>query len=190
MFRGIGEANERGFVIVDTKRYITLQTEHYSDGKIKGKTVVSTYDLRLVYGGMFFWGLITGLLLRHFIGPLPLIQSVSIIAFSNLIFCLSITRGPIYYHDLIFVLQTLRNKELLEWHGCEHKVVILLRCGLDPTIENLRQISRIQPGCGFVKLWPNITQRFFTTREPDSCKLEAGLRLAREYYKITKGSVK
>ena len=112
MFRGHGESNEKGFVIVDTKRRITLQTEHYSEGKINGGKVVFTYDLRFVYGGTFLWGLITGFFLRHFIGPLTIIQSAVIIAFSDLIFYLSITRGPAYYHDLIFILRVFRNKEL------------------------------------------------------------------------------
>ena len=40
------------------------------------------------------------------------------------------------------------SKEALEWHACEHKSYVLLKSGLEPTIENLRRCPSELIWCG------------------------------------------
>lgn len=55
---------------------------------------------------------------------------------------------------LIYWFHTLavffKNTELREWHSCEHKSVVLLGAGLEPTVENLKKCPAVLVGCGTV----------------------------------------
>ena len=49
----------------------------------------------------------------------------------------------IYVFFIVFL-----NREAVQWHACEHKVVHLLNKELDLTMENLKRMSRLHPYCG------------------------------------------
>jgi len=183
--KGYGESNERGFRIVDTQRNVTVQTEHFSEGKING-TKRFTFKVWPILVGMILWGATASFLLS-LLATFPLWARIVIVALSNLFFLFLAIMGPIIFFALKIIFQGWRKKDLLEWHGLEHKVAGLLVEGMEPTIENLRSIPRIQPACG--SHLPNFIQKFLTTREPSLDKLEAGLKLVMEYY-ITIGSGK
>lgn len=47
-----------------------------------------------------------------------------------------------------FIQLKIGNQDILEWHACEHKSFILLKSGLDPTIEALKQCPSDTIWCG------------------------------------------
>ena len=82
-----------------------------------------------------------------------------------------------------------------QYHGCEHKVIYLLKRDWTPSIENLQKASRVDSNCGtrLVSLctiifpwYALLLQRFITTAEPNLDQLKEGLEVVNGYYKRTK----
>ncbi len=51
---------------------------------------------------------------------------------------------------LYVLVSVIKRKELREWHACEHKSIVLLEAGLEPTVENLRKCPAVLINCGTV----------------------------------------
>jgi len=175
---GNGKSNEKGFRVIDTERGITVETKYFREGRtLEDKT----FELKLKPGVSWRLCLITLIIagLLVFLTELPF-WAIIVSIFSLQLFLLLLAFfGPVIIYLVKNLFEVWGNKELREWHGCEHKVATLLIEGMEPTIENLQRVSRIHPACG-MPWWP--IQYFITTREPSPEKLKEGIELAKEYY--------
>jgi len=174
-----GKSNEKGFRIVDTERGITVETKHFSRGSVSEE---KSFGLKLKSGAILCVGIIAWITfsLLASLTELPLWATAIAIFFLILFLLLLTVFGPIILFVVRYLFEAWGDKETREWHGCEHKAAVLLFEGMEPTIENLQRISRIQPACG-VPWWPGFIQSI-TTKEPSPEKLHEALELAKEYY--------
>lgn len=187
--KGGGVSNEKGFQIIDAGRGIIVETSHFFEGTFHQRS--KEFSL----GPTFFNYAVTWLGVAAAYTSLRLLTTLSdwvifLLCFPLFFFLqFSIILGPIILYQLTTLVSYVVNREVREWHGCEHKVAWLLQEELETTPENLQELSRIRPDCGGGYRFSTFRQRFLYTKEPNREKLEAGLDLVRRYYEEVYGQI-
>jgi|GEM_PF-2972638 len=188
--KGGGTSNEKGFQITDAGRGIIVETPHFFEGTFHQGTS-KEFSLKLNFFKQFivFAGLVVAYIFLDFLSALPGWIILLLCFPISLLLQLSVALGPIIFFVLAIHVSYTVNRDLKEWHGCEHKVAWLLQKELEPTLENLQMLPRIRPDCGGGYRFSTIRQRLLYTKEPSTEKLGAGLGLARRYYEEVYGQI-
>lgn len=125
-----------GTAIWRVGRYI--ENESYRLDKIRNKMGHKTDRLVMLLSLLFFSPILlvvitvinSGLIAKILIGATGLLLSF-------------------FWAAAVFIFWLLRkDRETREWHACEHKSYMLLKEGLEPTVENLRACPAIFVDCG------------------------------------------
>lgn len=107
--------------------------------KIKDIVIYFSLFISVIFSvGLFF-------VLPHFI--ISLLENV---IESNLIKTIieGVVRISIFLGYVLLALQMEDIKRVFQYHGAEHKTIFCYEAGLDLTVENARNMSRLHPRCG------------------------------------------
>lgn len=193
-----GKSNSSGFWIEDIEKGIFIKTEHYVEGEVievaKLKKAIEIEERKqsrlskiLNSKFLFISGRLISVLASFFLFFCLTFLSFEKIITWTLILLLGcslflilvlgfLSEDEIYEKNRKLTQAVQKDREFLQWHACEHKVIQLLEKQLEPTLANLQKMPMTSPECG-----ASFYQNAFL-KEPSLEKLIEGLRVVQEYY--------